>query len=54
MRNTYTHRGTYKPHKNSKLETIIYKQKTSMVKKIAQTKQYETKKISKTFVLILC
>lgn len=34
MRNTYTQRCTHKPPKNSKLETVIYKQKTSMVKKL--------------------
>lgn len=34
IRNTYTHRGTYKSHKNSKLEIIMYKQKTSIVKEL--------------------
>lgn len=55
MRNTYTQRGTHKPQKDSKLEAIIYKQKTSMVKKLPKQSNMRQKKISKkTFVLILC
>lgn len=43
----YTHMQRYrhfkKNHKNTDLKTIIYKQKTSKVKKNAQTKHKETK-----------
>lgn len=58
---TYTckdiHIRTSKHHKNTKLEAIAYKQKTSRVRS-AQTKQDETKGISKNtracFVLAIC
>jgi hypothetical protein len=55
----YVHTHTHS-HKNTKLETIIYKQKTSKVKNNAPTKQYVTKKKkNKTYTntinnIILC
>lgn len=37
------HRQSQKNHKNTGLKTITYKQKTSKVKKNAQTKRNDTK-----------
>jgi hypothetical protein len=59
MRNThtctYTDTHTYIEHKNSKLETTIYKQNNSKVKKMPRHSNMRQKLISKnTFEFILC